>query len=117
MSVQPGTAPLAAAFAGKVSLGLLLSSVGDVLLKLHDERIREDDLLFVGGLGAFLLGHVLYGWALSVGGRLLVLSPTCLPFYAGAPVLVACLHRGISCIPCGAAPVEPLAFGRHRIPV
>ena len=38
--------------------GLLLSSVGDVLLELEEQS--NSQLLFIGGLAAFLVAHVLY---------------------------------------------------------
>lgn len=48
-----------------VVAGLLLGTVGDVLLMLPDEG------LFRLGLGAFLVGHVAYLWAMTDGVRLL----------------------------------------------
>ena len=48
-----------AAYAGRVALGLVLCGVGDVLLELDEgPRGAGPDMLFLGGLVAFLAGHV-----------------------------------------------------------
>lgn len=50
-------------WATAVVLGLAFGLIGDILL-LGDSEAR-----FLGGLGAFLVGHLAYGWALvSMGG-------------------------------------------------
>lgn len=69
-----------------VVVGLLLSSVGDVLLELEG--------LFLPGLVAFLLAHVSYLVGFSRSAPRLAL-PRALPFVAYAGLLVAVLWSGL----------------------
>jgi uncharacterized membrane protein YhhN len=90
--VQPGGQP----YRGLIVLGLALSLAGDILLVLPSRR-------FAAGLGAFLLAHVAYIAAFSVGsplaGRQLASLP---PFLALGAALTALVWNGL---------------GRLRVPV
>ena len=79
--VQPGSQP----YRGLIVLGLILSLAGDMLLTLPANR-------FVAGLAAFLLAHVAYIAAFSVGhpltAREFVWLPPCLAFGAALAAAV-----------------------------
>lgn len=72
-----------------IAAGLLCGSVGDLCLAAGPQR------LFVQGLGAFLLGHVCYLYALCSDERRLRLGRA-LPIAAGAAVMLALIWRGLA---------------------
>jgi uncharacterized membrane protein YhhN len=89
--------PRSARYQRGVIAALVLGTVGDVLLMLPDEA------LFPLGLGAFLVGHVAYLWAMTDGVRLFArLQPV---FYLGLIValLLATLLKAVE--PALRAPV------------
>lgn len=76
MSVRDGSKK----YARRIAAGLLLCACGDACLELENSESFEDikGLLFLGGLGSFLVGHVLYIAAFAVNRfkiRLLVSTP------------------------------------------
>lgn len=74
-------------FVNAISYGLLLSSVGDVSLDIED--LPDYKFLFLIGLGAFLLAHILYiqgfsSWGLNHSvftGIMVALGPLCFLYY------------------------------------
>ena len=77
-------------YAHWIGVGLLLCSVGDVCLDLE----VLNPLFFLAGLGAFLVGHIMYIYAFAVGHPLVVCPMHGLPFYLCAshvPCAVECV--------------------------
>ena len=88
--------PAPSLYRGVIVLGLALSLAGDILLMLPADR-------FLAGLVAFLLAHLAYGAAFSIGnpvgaGQIAWL----LPFVALGTVILGALWRGL---------------GRYRLPL
>lgn len=71
-----------------ISLGLMFSLVGDVLLALPGD-------LFVFGLGAFLVAHLLYVKAYVSDCRRLALLPLMVSLAAGAVLLWVLTSKGL----------------------
>ncbi len=86
-SVTTTTSPAARSFARWMWYGLVVCAAGDALLHAHDNQLRDDEGLFVAGLGAFLIGHLLYTVAFSVGGGLAFAPVAAVPLFAGADCL------------------------------
>jgi alkenylglycerophosphocholine hydrolase len=81
-----------------LSIGFILCAIGDVFLELS----QACDRYFVFGLGAFLLGHVLYIHAFSLrapnSANSLALSNVaarCVPFFAIGLALFALMRDGL----------------------
>lgn len=83
--VQPGGQP----YRGLIVVGLILSLAGDILLAPPANR-------FLAGLAAFLLAHVAYIAAFSVGHPLAARELAWLPpFLALGAALTACVWSGL----------------------
>lgn len=74
-----------AAFAGPVFAGLLFGALGDILLNLRFVFPKIGQKIFLGGVAAFLVGHILYLAAL------IPLSTALLPCIAVGVVVAAAL--------------------------
>lgn len=74
-----------AAFAGPVFAGLLFGALGDILLNLRFVFPKVGQKIFLGGVAAFLVGHILYLAAL------IPLSEALLPCIAVGAVIAAAL--------------------------
>ena len=70
-----------------ISAGLVISAVGDAFLDMHG--FRKGDVLFIGGLGAFLVAHILYIAAFRTrAGPISALTAIVLSCYAGLMLYV-----------------------------
>ena len=49
-----------------IFLGIIFGLIGDILLALRKMYIETDKIYFLGGLGAFLIGHIFYIKAFSL---------------------------------------------------
>jgi uncharacterized membrane protein YhhN len=92
LSLPPGQAEYRWAVAG----GLLLSTAGDVFLMLPQDR-------FVAGLAGFLLAHLCYVWAFSVGVPFGAAPLLWLPFILAGGAVLAAIWPGLK--PALRAPV------------
>lgn len=79
-----------------IAAGLLLSTAGDVFLMLPRDR-------FVAGLASFLVAHLCYIGAFSIGVSFAAAPPLWLPYFVAGGVVVALVWPGLK--PALRAPV------------
>lgn len=79
-----------------IAAGLLFSTAGDVFLMLPRDR-------FVAGLAGFLVAHLCYVWAFSIGVPFGAAPLLWLPFFAAGGVVLALVWPGLK--PALRAPV------------
>jgi len=120
-------------YARRICAGLIFCAGGDACLALEDSDAYKDvkQLLFLGGLGCFLVGHLLYMSAFAanrfkvrkvVAGAILVyVLSICIVLYPSlptaliAPVLLCKAELARACVPCTST--RPLVIHRlHAIP-
>lgn len=112
-------------YARRICAGLIFCAGGDACLALEDSDAYKDvkQLLFLGGLGCFLVGHLLYMSAFAanrfkvrkvVAGAILVyVLSICIVLYPSlptaliAPVLLCKAELARACVPCTST--RPLA--------
>jgi uncharacterized membrane protein YhhN len=83
---QPTSAP---AYLWALVGGLVFSTAGDVFLMLPRER-------FVAGLASFLIAHLFYIFAFSIGVPFGTAPLLWLPFFTAGAVVVAVVWRGLA---------------------
>lgn len=71
-----------------VATGLLFSTAGDVFLMLPRDR-------FVAGLASFLVAHLCYVWAFSIGVPFADKPLLWLPYFAAGGIVVALVWPGL----------------------
>jgi len=79
-----------------VAAGLMFSTAGDVFLMLPRDR-------FVAGLASFLVAHLCYVWAFSIGVSFAGKPLLWLPYFAAGGMVVVLIWRGLK--PALRAPV------------
>ena len=77
------------AYRWAVAAGLVLSTAGDIFLMLPRDR-------FIAGLASFLVAHLLYIYAFSIGVPLGAAPLLWLPFFAAGGIVVALVWRGLA---------------------
>jgi len=83
---QPASLP---AYRWAVAAGLAFSTAGDVFLMLPRDR-------FVAGLASFLIAHLFYIYAFSIGVPFGTAPLLWLPFFAAGGAVVAVIWRGVA---------------------
>lgn len=96
LALALGLTPARADYQWAIAAGLLFSTAGDVFLMLPRDR-------FVAGLASFLVAHLCYVWAFSIGVPFGAAPLLWLPFFAAGGVVLALVWPGLK--PALRAPV------------
>lgn len=77
-----------------IAWGLLLSSLGDIILEVFDDGGKQQKHLFIGGLAAFLLAHLMYIkalWAATIKINIALIVPMSVLFLGLMSIIIPSL--------------------------